>query len=129
MGNTATISFGIVIAHQSVPLAIALENLWAAEAAAKEHKSEKCNCPEAKKDAVQVRVMYQNGNILSSTSKFKVFDRWRQLLETSEKLELDSLLFEQAATVWEQHPAPNITAIDDRSLVSSFLRSTGSIKG
>jgi CRISPR-associated protein Cmr2 len=112
MGNTATISFGIVIAHQSVPLAIALENLWAAEAAAKEHKSEKCNCPEAKKDAVQVRVMYQNGNILASTSKFKVFKCWRKLLEISKKLELDALLFEQVATVWAQHPAPDLTAID-----------------
>jgi CRISPR-associated protein Cmr2 len=112
MGNTATISFGIVIAHQSVPLAIALENLWAAEAAAKEHQSQDSNSKDAKKDAVQVRVMYQNGNILSSTSKFKVFDYWRQLLEISEKLKLDSLLFEQAATVWEQHPATDLTAID-----------------
>jgi CRISPR-associated protein Cmr2 len=111
MGNKATISFGIVIAHQSVPLAIALENLWAAEAAAKEHKSEDSHRKEAKKDAVQVRVMYQNGNILSSTDKFKVFDCWRQLLKTSEKLNLDALLFEQAATVWEQHPAPDLTAI------------------
>ncbi len=111
MGSKATISFGIVIAHQSVPLAIALENLWAAEASAKEHNSES-NRKDAKKDAVQVRVMYQNGNILSSTSKFKVFECWKQLLKMSEILKLDSLLFEQAATVWGQHPAPNLTAID-----------------
>jgi CRISPR-associated protein Cmr2 len=112
MGGKATISFGIVIAHQSVPLAIALENLWAAEAAAKEHKSEKCNCPEAKKDAVQVRIMYQNGNILSSISKFEVFNCWRQLLIMSKELKLDYTLFEQAAIVWEQHPAPDLTAIE-----------------
>ena len=31
MGKKASISFGIVIAHHSVPLAIALEQLWAAE--------------------------------------------------------------------------------------------------
>jgi CRISPR-associated protein Cmr2 len=112
MGGKATISFGIVIAHQSVPLAIALENLWKAEESAKEHKSANSNLKEAQKDAVQVRVMYQNGNILSSTAKFQVFDYWRQLLATGEKLGLDSLLFEQAATVWEQYPAPNITAIE-----------------
>ncbi len=112
MGNKATISFGIVIAHQSIPLAIALENLWAAEAAAKEHKSEDSNRKDTKKDAVQVRVMYQNGNILSSTSKFEVFDYWQRLLEISENLKLDALLFEQAATVWEKHPVPDLTAID-----------------
>ncbi len=37
LGSSATISFGIVIAHHSVPLAIALENLWSAEEEAKEH--------------------------------------------------------------------------------------------
>jgi CRISPR-associated protein Cmr2 len=112
MGGKATISFGIVIAHQSVPLAIALENLWKAEESAKEHKSDDSDLKEAQKDAVQIRVMYQNGNILSSTAKFQVFDYWRKLLEIGEKLGLDALLFEQAATVWEQHPAPNLTAID-----------------
>jgi CRISPR-associated protein Cmr2 len=112
MGGKATISFGIVIAHQSVPLAIALENLWKAEESAKEHKSDDSDRKEVQKDAVQVRVMYQNGNILSSTAKFQVFDYWRKLLEISDKLGLDALLFEQAATVWEQHPAPNINAID-----------------
>ena len=76
MGGKATISFGIVIAHQSVPLAIALENLWKAEESAKEHKSDDFNRKEVQKDAVQVRVMYQNGNILSSTAKFQVFDYW-----------------------------------------------------
>lgn len=39
MGHKATISFGIVIAHHSVPMAIALDNLWEAEAQAKEHLS------------------------------------------------------------------------------------------
>jgi CRISPR-associated protein len=115
MGSKATISFGIVIAHQSVPLAIALENLWTAEAKAKEHQSDRSSYKDTKKDAVQVRVMYQNGNILASTAKFEVFNYWRQLLEIVKKLEpklkLDSILFEQAATVWAQHPAPNIAAI------------------
>ncbi len=111
MGNKATISFGIVIAHQSVPLAISLENLWAAEAQAKEHQSDRSH----KKDAVQVRVMYQNGNILASTAKFAVFNHWQKLLEIVKQLEpklkLDPLVFEQAAIVWEQHSVPNIAAI------------------
>ncbi len=38
MGSEATISFGMVIAHHSVPLAIALESLWEAEDAAKKHE-------------------------------------------------------------------------------------------
>ena len=122
MGSKATISFGIVIAHQSVPLAIALENLWAAEEKAKEHRSKlraEILSPEdkakAEKDAVQVRVIYQNGNIASSTAKFEVFNSWRQLLETTQKLsetvKLDAAIFEQAATVWQQHPAPSRSAI------------------
>jgi CRISPR-associated protein Cmr2 len=115
MGSKSTISFGIVIAHQSVPLAIALENLWAAEEKAKEHQSDCSNDKDTKKDAVQVRIMYQNGNIMSSTAKFTVFNYWRKLLEVVDKLasqlKLDALLFEQAAIVWEQHPARSIAAI------------------
>lgn len=104
MGHKATISFGIVIAHHSVPLAIALENIWEAEAEAKEHIS-----PDlTKKDAVQVRVLYSNGNILKATCKFKVFRQWQLLTAIPN---LDSAIFEQAATVWSQHPAPKCEAI------------------
>ncbi len=106
MGRNASISFGIVIAHHSVPLAIALENLWAAEKdGAKKHKS-----PDgAKKDAVQVRVLYGNGNILKATSKFDVFDQWKALLnfkQTYPHIDFDPALFEQAAEIWRQHPVP-----------------------
>jgi CRISPR-associated protein Cmr2 len=104
MGDRATISFGIVIAHHSVPLAIALEQLWDAEKeGAKEHVA-----PDGqRKDAVQVRVLYGNGNVMRSTSKFAVFEQWRQLLEA----DLEPALFEQAAQVWEQHPIPDSSAI------------------
>ncbi len=105
MGSTATISFGVVIAHHSVPLAIALENLWEAEEKAKEHKSPNGDA----KDAVQVRVLYGNGNILKSTAKFDVFNQWKNLLNIS--VNLESSIFEQAAEIWEQHPAPVIEAI------------------
>ena len=105
MGGTATISFGIVISHNSVPLAIALENLWEAEKKAKEHK---CANGE-QKDAVQVRVLYGNGNILKATAKFSVFNKWQELLNVNS--EIDAAIFEQAANFWSQHPAPMIEAI------------------
>lgn len=104
MGHKATISFGIVIAHHSVPLAIALENIWEAEAEAKEHISPH----RRRKDAVQVRVLYSNGNILKATCKFEVFRQWQLLTALPD---LDSAIFEQAATVWSQHPAPKEEAI------------------
>jgi CRISPR-associated protein Cmr2 len=116
MGHNATISFGIVIAHHSVPLAIALENLWEAEEKAKEHKyhsscsgKKKKNC-YTQKDAVQVRVLYSNGNISKSTAKFDVFHLWQKLLDVNSQV--GSAIFEQAATLWSQHPAPILAAIE-----------------
>lgn len=105
MGQAASISFGVVIAHHSVPLAIALESLWEAEKQAKKHKS----ADGSLKDAVQVRVCYGNGNQLISTSKFDVFNQWKSLLTVVDDLEPS--LFEQAASVWQQHPAPVKIAI------------------
>jgi CRISPR-associated protein Cmr2 len=116
LGSSATISFGIVIAHHSVPLAIALENLWEAEEEAKEHYYIPNN-KETQKDAVQVRTIYGNGNILKATAKFDVFNCWRDLVEfaqTHSELDsaiknpqkLDWAIFEQAAEIWSQHPAP-----------------------
>jgi CRISPR-associated protein Cmr2 len=105
MGGKATISFGISLAHHSVPLAIALENLWEAEAESKKHIS----ADGSKKNAVQVRVLYGNGNILKATAKFEVFNEWRSLLTLNPTP--DPALFEQAAQVWEQHPVPVPEAI------------------
>ena len=107
MGHNATISFGIVIAHHSVPLAIALENLWESEKeGAKKHKS-----PQGKKkDAVQIRVLYSNGNILKSTAKFDSFHLWQKLLNVNSQV--GSAIFEQAATLWSQHPAPILPALE-----------------
>jgi CRISPR-associated protein Cmr2 len=110
MGQKATISFGLVIANQGVPLAIALENLWEAEEGAKEHKTP----AHAKKDAVQIRVLYGNGNILQATAKFGVFNQWRSLLQfpaTHPHVGFDPALFEQAAELWKQHPVPSPAAI------------------
>jgi CRISPR-associated protein Cmr2 len=103
MGSLATISFGVIIAHHSVPLAIALENLWQAQEEAKEYVSLN-NDP---KDAVQVRVIYGNGNILKATTKFTIFHKWQFLLN----LDLESSIFEQASNLLEQHPIPCREAI------------------
>ncbi|MGQ9870261.1 type III-B CRISPR-associated protein Cas10/Cmr2 [Leptodesmis sp.] len=117
MGSKASISFGIVIAHHSVPLAIALENLWAAEEEAKDHvyvdlQETNPKKRKKKKDAVQVRVLYGNGNILRATSKFEVFNQWRKLIDFQQHHpEIDPALFEQAAEVWSQHPVPMPEAI------------------
>ena len=106
LGSAATISFGIVIAHHSVPLAIALENLWEAEDKAKEHFYIPNN-KDSQKDAVQVRAIYGNGNILKATAKFSVFNCWRELVEFAQThQELKCAILEQAAEVWSQHPAP-----------------------
>lgn len=104
MGADATISFGITIANQGVPLAIALENLWEAEAEAKQHFCGTLEKGKRKKNAVQVRVLYGNGNILKATAKFETFDTWRSLLKAIP--ELEPSLFEQAAEAWKQHPVP-----------------------
>ena len=140
MGSKATISFGLVIAHHSVPLAITLENVWQAEKEAKEHFAFienwhnlpikfwillldlDCivgilflyeNLKEKKpKDAVQVRVLFGNGNTIAATSKFEVFHHWQELLsiveglESSERNSLPGLL-ELAAQIWTDHPAPS----------------------
>lgn len=103
MGGEASLSFGVVIAHHSVPLAIALENLWSAEAGAKQYDYQ-----GHEKDAVQVRVLFGSGNILTATSRFAVFHQWHSLLQSG----LNHSLFEQAAQLWRQHPAPTLGAIE-----------------
>ncbi|MCJ2541566.1 type III-B CRISPR-associated protein Cas10/Cmr2 [Thermostichus vulcanus] len=127
MGSEASISFGVVIAHESVPLAIALENLWEAESEAKKHQDATGN----KKDAVQVRVLYANGNQLKATSKFDTFNLWKDLLDFDWKLlnleDDQSSLFEQAAQLWEQHPAPIYDAI--MSWVNLFCERRDLFKG
>jgi CRISPR-associated protein Cmr2 len=123
MGQKATISFGMTIAHQSTPMAIALEQLWEAEASAKEHlappkNEEKQLAPPEEgeiplkqaKDAIEIRVIYSNGNILKATTKFDAFKQWQVLVDQHQDLE--DAIFEQAAIVWDKHPAPTMAAIE-----------------
>jgi CRISPR-associated protein Cmr2 len=131
MGQKATISFGITIAHQSTPMAIALEQLWEAEASAKEHLAPAIFCqipditlekkkkkkskhsketPKQAKDAIEIRVIYSNGNMLKATAKFEAFQQWQKLIDNNRDLE--DAIFEQAAIVWDKHPAPTVDAIE-----------------
>lgn len=135
MGEKATVSFGVVIAHHSVPLAIALENLWEAEKKAKNYRhfqkskgfsifmliqrgfhrlasSVVRHHLNEKKDAVQVRVLFGNGNKLQATTQFDVFNQWKKLIELELTKPIEPSLFEQAAQLWEQHPAPCVEAIN-----------------
>jgi CRISPR-associated protein Cmr2 len=109
MGQKATISFGITIAHQSTPMAIALEQLWEAEASAKEHQAPPKDDEKQPKDAIEIRVIYSNGNMLKATTKFEAFKQWQLLVDRHQDLE--DAIFEQAAIVWENHPAPMLEAI------------------
>jgi CRISPR-associated protein Cmr2 len=131
MGQKATISFGMTIAHQSTPMAIALEQLWEAEASAKEHLAPAIFCqipdvtlekkkkkeskysketPKQAKDAIEIRVIYSNGNMLKATTKFAAFKQWQELVDRHQDLE--DAIFEQAAIVWDKHPAPMPEAIE-----------------
>ncbi|MBR8829490.1 MAG: type III-B CRISPR-associated protein Cas10/Cmr2 [Gomphosphaeria aponina SAG 52.96 = DSM 107014] len=107
MGQKATVSFGVVIAHHSVPLGIALENLWEAEKKAKDYDYQ-----NKKKDAVQVRVLFGNGNKIQATAPFDVFSQWKELIELKLNKPLAPSLFEIASQIWEQHPAPYPSAIE-----------------
>jgi CRISPR-associated protein Cmr2 len=109
MGQKATISFGMTIAHQSTPMAIALEQLWEAEASAKEHLAPPQDGERQAKDAIEIRVIYSNGNMLKATTKFEAFHQWQVLVDRHQDLE--DAIFEQAAIVWEKHPAPTLAAI------------------
>jgi CRISPR-associated protein Cmr2 len=110
MGRKATISFGITIAHQSTPMAIALEQLWEAEASAKEHLAPPKDGKKQAKDAIEIRVIYSNGNMLKATAKFDAFRVWQQLVDRNQ--DLDDAIFEQAALLWDKHPAPIPAAIE-----------------
>jgi CRISPR-associated protein Cmr2 len=76
------------------------------------------------KDAVQVRVIYGNGNILNATAKFDVFQQWQELLG----YELDASVFELAGNLWASHPAPIYEAINDWVINFSVSRNVDKTK-
>lgn len=73
MGEGATMSMGIVIAHKSVPLPTVLESLWTAE------KERAKKIPD--KDGLCFRVIYGSGNTLEALMKGTLLSQWHELLE------------------------------------------------
>jgi CRISPR-associated protein Cmr2 len=67
MGQTATLSAGIVIAHKSVPLPTVLESLWSAEEDRAKKMQGTSKIPV--KDGLCFRVIYGSGNVLEASMK------------------------------------------------------------
>lgn len=72
MGDGATLSMGIVLAHKSVPLPTVLENLWQAE------KDRAKKLPD--KDGLCFRVIYGSGNTLEALLKGEMLADWWDIL-------------------------------------------------
>lgn len=73
MGEEATMSLGIVIAHKSIPLPTVLEHIWQAE---KERAKKLVG-----KDGLCFRVIYGSGNTLEALMKGSLLSQWWQFME------------------------------------------------
>ncbi|NEP77144.1 MAG: type III-B CRISPR-associated protein Cas10/Cmr2 [Okeania sp. SIO3B3] len=89
MGEGATMSMGIVIAHKSVPLPTVLESLWKAE------KDRAKKIPG--KDGLCFRVIYGSGNTLEALMKGTLLSQWHELLEAEKSNEAFSPLLYRLA--------------------------------
>lgn len=81
MGESATLSAGIIIAHKSVPLPTVLESLWKAES----DRAKKM----PGKDGFCFRVIYGNGNELEALMSGTLLEKWWTCIEnlTDDKIE------------------------------------------
>ncbi len=68
MGEGATMSMGVIIAHKSVPLPTVLENLWEAES----DRAKKM----PGKDGICFRIIYSGGNKLEALMKGELLETW-----------------------------------------------------
>ncbi len=85
MGEGATMSMGIVIAHKSVPLPTVLESIWEAE---KERAKKLPN-----KDGLCFRVIYGSGNTLEALMKGSLLESWWKFMEGAENQNLSPVLY------------------------------------
>ncbi len=83
MGEGATMSMGVVIAHKSVPLPTVLESIWEAE---KERAKKLPN-----KDGLCFRVIYGSGNTLEALMKGSLLESWWKFMEGAENQENQGL--------------------------------------
>ncbi|MEM8642450.1 MAG: type III-B CRISPR-associated protein Cas10/Cmr2 [Cyanobacteria bacterium P01_G01_bin.54] len=85
MGEGATMSMGIVVAHKSVPLPTVLENLWDAEKerAKKLLGGKPSNSEEAikAKDGLCFRIIYGSGNTREALMKGHLLDAWWEFVQ------------------------------------------------
>lgn len=82
MGDGATISAGIVIAHKSVPLPTVLESLWEAEA--ERAKKLQGVGDYLDKDGCCFRIIYGGGNTLEALIKGRLLPNWWQWLHAGQ---------------------------------------------
>ena len=123
MGEGATMSLGIVIAHKSVPLPTVLKSLWEAEAEqAKKmegvtlikkgefNKKDKILKLFPDKDGLCFRVIYGSGNCLEALMKGHLLDRWWKFVNTEQPDKLSPLLYRLA----EELPRHGVLTKKDR---------------
>lgn len=101
MGEGATMSLGIVIAHQSIPLPTVLETLWEAEKDRAKKLTGASATGQAEaippKDGLCFRVIYSSGNVLEALMKGHLLENWCEMLENPlSKQNLSSLLYRLA---------------------------------
>ena len=113
MGEGATLSIGIVIAHKSVPLATALDAVWEAEgdrAKAMLGKPKQPLNPEQPlnseqpedipaKNGLCFRVLYSSGNSLEALIKGELYPSWREWMTTDNPELLSGLLYRLAEEI------------------------------
>ncbi|MCC3568075.1 MAG: type III-B CRISPR-associated protein Cas10/Cmr2 [Oscillatoriales cyanobacterium] len=118
MGEGATMSAGIVIAHKSVPLATVLESLWSAEEdRAKEMQGATISHNEKiePKDGLCFRVIYGGGNVLEATMKGHLLSKWWEFVSSEDPNNLAPVLYRLA----EELPTHAALTESDRLLTKA----------
>ncbi|MEG3861089.1 type III-B CRISPR-associated protein Cas10/Cmr2 [Microcoleus sp. herbarium12] len=118
MGEGATMSAGIVIAHKSVPLPTVLESLWSAEKdCAKEMQGATISHNEKiePKDGLCFRVIYGGGNVLEATMKGHLLSQWWEFVSSEEPNNLAPVLYRLA----EELPTHAALTESDRLLTKA----------
>lgn len=107
MGQAATMSLGVVIAHKSVPLPTVLELLWEAEKeqakkllggsmSQAQGESDALEAIIPAKDGLCFRVVYGSGNVLESHLKGHLLEGFTQLLTAADRIDLAPILYRLA---------------------------------
>ncbi|AOY78995.1 type III-B CRISPR-associated protein Cas10/Cmr2 [Moorena producens JHB] len=99
MGEGATMSMGIVIAHKSLPLPTVLDNLWTAEkdrAKKLPGTRQDANPSIPPKDGLCFRVIYGSGNSLEALMKGHLLDYWWKFIQHYQDIDLSPLLYRLA---------------------------------